>query len=365
MALAVERESTRAHHRRRPPLLSLDENPSAAEPTTTGLGATRRVKLKVNGQLHDHGRVDPAGPPAAHDAHTYPLPPSVDQPAAAMGALPEGIINAPATKGSPLAVSGEGMWSCGAAESGAPANTSVGGQGMWSWCTELSMDALGTFDGRGDNPPLKAPPPVAPPTFTVPPMAPPPAAATGVGGGSAIAFAAFATPMPQCGLASAQRLSVWPSNTPSWTPGHLAPPPFADLLPGVPPWPATAKTTSVRRVSSGDGSGGGTSGSRGGDGGPNGAATATEVTHGITLRGAQLTWAILHGLKKVENRHFRMSPGWYALHTGQKTSSHESQHELIASVVGMPPEMELPHAAIVGAIQISHGAAARPPPARP
>ena len=102
----------------------------------------------------------------------------------------------------------------------------------------------------------------------------------------------------------------------------------------------------------------------GGSGGDKitGAAAATEVTHGITLRGAQLTWAILRGVKKVENRHFRMSPGWYALHTGQKTSSHESQHELIASVAEMPPETELPHGAIVGAIKITHGAPARHAP---
>ena len=34
-----------------------------------------------------------------------------------------------------------------------------------------------------------------------------------------------------------------------------------------------------------------------------------EVTHAITLRGAQLTWAVLKGYKMLENRHFRISPG--------------------------------------------------------
>ena len=53
------------------------------------------------------------------------------------------------------------------------------------------------------------------------------------------------------------------------------------------------------------------------------------VTHGLTLRGGQLSWAILNGDERVENRHFRMHPGWYALHTGAKTSSDASQLPLI------------------------------------
>ena len=88
--------------------------------------------------------------------------------------------------------------------------------------------------------------------------------------------------------------------------------------------------------------------------GPTGAPSPAEVTHGITLRGAQLTRAILTGDKRVENRHFTMKPGWYALHTGAKMSSHESQHALLASLRAMPGEASLPHCAIVGAVQISH-----------
>lgn len=84
------------------------------------------------------------------------------------------------------------------------------------------------------------------------------------------------------------------------------------------------------------------------------ACSAEAVTEGITLRGAQLSFAILHGIKTVENRHFKMRPGWYGLHTGMKTSSHKSQHDLLAAVAGMPPELELPHGAIVGAIKITH-----------
>jgi hypothetical protein len=81
------------------------------------------------------------------------------------------------------------------------------------------------------------------------------------------------------------------------------------------------------------------------------------VTHGLTLRGAVLTYAILEGIKRVENRHFRMQPGWYVLHTGAKTSSHESQHALLSSLTDAPHEMSLPHCAIVGAIEISHALA--------
>ena len=95
-------------------------------------------------------------------------------------------------------------------------------------------------------------------------------------------------------------------------------------------------------------------GSTGAPAGSTGAPTAAAVTHGITLRGAQLTWAILNGHKRVENRHFRMSPGWYALHTGAKTSAHESQHALLAALDAMPSEASLPHCAIVGIIHISH-----------
>ena len=89
-------------------------------------------------------------------------------------------------------------------------------------------------------------------------------------------------------------------------------------------------------------------------GGPTAASALGEVTHGITLRGALLTHTILDGVKRVENRHFRMQQGWYVLHTGAKMSSHESQHALLASLVNAPDEKDLPHGAIVGAIEISH-----------
>ena len=84
------------------------------------------------------------------------------------------------------------------------------------------------------------------------------------------------------------------------------------------------------------------------------AQRAEEVTHAITLRGAQLTWAVLHGQKTIENRHFRMAPGWYALQTGAHMGSVASQQPLLDRLARVPAEAELPHLAIVGAIRISH-----------
>ena len=84
------------------------------------------------------------------------------------------------------------------------------------------------------------------------------------------------------------------------------------------------------------------------------AKSASEVTHALTLRGGQLTWAITQGIKVIENRTFAIKPGWIALHTGEKHESVESQRMLLAGLLDVPPEAELPHSAIVGAIHISH-----------
>ncbi|KOO35219.1 hypothetical protein Ctob_012724 [Chrysochromulina tobinii] len=42
-----------------------------------------------------------------------------------------------------------------------------------------------------------------------------------------------------------------------------------------------------------------------------------EITHGLTLRGAQLSWAILEGEKVIENRTVSLPAGWIAIHTGR------------------------------------------------
>lgn len=53
-----------------------------------------------------------------------------------------------------------------------------------------------------------------------------------------------------------------------------------------------------------------------------GAATPTEITHAFSLSGGHLAWAIATGKKVIENRKFRLKPGWYGVavtlnaHTG-------------------------------------------------
>ena len=48
-----------------------------------------------------------------------------------------------------------------------------------------------------------------------------------------------------------------------------------------------------------------------------GAESPAGVTHALTIKGAQLTRVILERIKRIENRHFKISAGWYGLHTGQ------------------------------------------------
>ena len=71
------------------------------------------------------------------------------------------------------------------------------------------------------------------------------------------------------------------------------------------------------------------------------------------MKGAQISWAILHGHKTIENRSMRIKPGWYLLHTGKGSQSAEHQ-QWMRSVVGseLPAEAALPHGVIVGALLI-------------
>ena len=87
---------------------------------------------------------------------------------------------------------------------------------------------------------------------------------------------------------------------------------------------------------------------------PGPAVRPSEVTTAITIKGAQLAWAILRGFKRVENRAFTMRAGWYAVHTGKAESVIESQRSLLEGVASLPSEETLPHSVIVGAIEISH-----------
>lgn len=77
------------------------------------------------------------------------------------------------------------------------------------------------------------------------------------------------------------------------------------------------------------------------------------LTHAITMKGAMWSWAILNGHKPVENRHFRLRPGWYALHNGMGQIAEEARARLRAFIPdGLPDEVSLPHGAIVGVVRI-------------
>ena len=77
------------------------------------------------------------------------------------------------------------------------------------------------------------------------------------------------------------------------------------------------------------------------------------VTHAITLAGAELAWAMLAGFKRIENRDFRMSPGWYALHVGDKPLSKERFTRFFEGMEGVPTSLK--KRVIVGAIKIRDG----------
>ena len=79
-------------------------------------------------------------------------------------------------------------------------------------------------------------------------------------------------------------------------------------------------------------------------------APPSSVTHAITLKGARITWAILAGIKTVENRSIRLQPGWVALHTGVGKLDARRSEEIAALCPGIPAEANLPHGALVGAM---------------
>ena len=85
-----------------------------------------------------------------------------------------------------------------------------------------------------------------------------------------------------------------------------------------------------------------------------GAPSPDLVTHAITLKGAQLTWAILHGHKTIENRSTRISPGWYALHTGLGKTTAEYQAGLKVKCAALPREASLAHGVVEGALRIDY-----------
>jgi hypothetical protein len=82
------------------------------------------------------------------------------------------------------------------------------------------------------------------------------------------------------------------------------------------------------------------------------AASPSLVTHGLTLKGAQLNWAILQRRKTVENRSIRLPPGWIVLHTGVGKLDPVRSAEIAVQCPDIPPEATLPHGVIVGAMRV-------------
>ena len=72
------------------------------------------------------------------------------------------------------------------------------------------------------------------------------------------------------------------------------------------------------------------------------------VRRAITLRGPELSEAILLGHKDIENRHINLGVRWVALHTGQGTIEPELGALIEHLSPGLPPAQTCPKGAVVG-----------------
>ena len=101
-----------------------------------------------------------------------------------------------------------------------------------------------------------------------------------------------------------------------------------------------------------------------------GAATPDKITHGFTLKGYHWAYAMLEGervsggvmgrSKVIENRHFRITPGWYGVVVGKGTGRKED-YEMVRRTL---PTMAIPawesqqakqlRGKVVGVVQITH-----------
>ena len=81
------------------------------------------------------------------------------------------------------------------------------------------------------------------------------------------------------------------------------------------------------------------------------------ITHAFSLNGAHLAWAVLTGHKIVENRQFRMSPGWYALALTKQAITGVSDDKLYRDTFPSYPGFQVGASLkgnIVGAVRIGH-----------
>ena len=83
-----------------------------------------------------------------------------------------------------------------------------------------------------------------------------------------------------------------------------------------------------------------------------------DLRKGITMKGALVSYALLHGGKTIENRTKKIKPGWYALHTGSSPIDPAIEQYVqlnlkkIMQENEIPKEKSLPHSCIVGAFHI-------------
>lgn len=80
------------------------------------------------------------------------------------------------------------------------------------------------------------------------------------------------------------------------------------------------------------------------------ATMPSALEYAISLKGAQLAWALAHGLKPIENRHVRLPLGWIGLHVSANTI--DPEQSALCSRAGAPAESSLRKSVLVGAIRV-------------
>jgi len=85
------------------------------------------------------------------------------------------------------------------------------------------------------------------------------------------------------------------------------------------------------------------------------ASSPSEVTHAFALNNPILAAAILKGIQNVENRNFRIQPGWYAVSvTAGAYSSVEEEVTLREEFPELPSYIELGRGEVHGCVRIGH-----------